>query len=314
MPKMYLVSCRKDFWSPTEFASTDEIRHIDLDDGNGSTVSTTAFVNAMAGKRLTVLIHGYNNERLDVLASYRAIDAQMRALGFLGGTTAPYDALVGFVWPGGALGVSFVFARERAGDSAPRLQRLIADLRGAGTRVDLNSHSLGAHVAFEALRPAGPAVIENAWNFASAVDNESIEKDERYYPASQRCTRFYVFHSKNDPVLRVWYRIGDFFDFDTALGYSGPEDPRAIIDSSKNVRVINCKEVVTSHGGYRSAGQVWSFMARELASPTQDQFVTLKKTPAMLAAEFAASGGLMPNRSASRRSPGRARSRRRSGR
>ena len=111
----------------------------------------------------------------------------------------------------------------------------------------------------------------------------------------QRCQKFYVFHSKNDPVLRVWYRVGDFFDFDTALGYSGPEDPRSIMDNSANVTVINCKDVVTSHGGYRSAGQVWSFMQQELDSPGNQQFVTLEKNAATLSAVFRASGGtVMP--------------------
>ncbi|MDQ3775466.1 MAG: alpha/beta hydrolase [Pseudomonadota bacterium] len=224
-----------------------------------------------------MLVHGYNNERLDVLGSYRTIDAQMRLLGFLGAASRPYDALVGFAWPGGATGVSFPFARGRADDTAPRFGRLLADLRGCGATVDLNTHSLGAHVAFEALREASSQVVRNAWNFASAVDNESVEQGERYFDASRQSACFYVFHSKNDPVLRVWY--------------SGPEDPRAIIDHSQLVTVINCKDVVTSHGGYRSSGQVWSFMAQELTSPTNEQFVTLKKTPEALTAVFRATGG-----------------------
>jgi len=131
--------------------------------------------------------------------------------------------------------------------------------------------------------------------------------------------RFYVFHSKHDPVLRVWYRLGDVFDFDTALGYSGPEDPRAIMDHSPHVRVINCKDVVTAHGGYRSSGQVWSFMAQELTAPTTEQFVTLKKTPEALTAVFRATGGgfRAATTPARRRSPAgrqrRASPRRRSG-
>jgi esterase/lipase superfamily enzyme len=291
MSTMFVVSCRKDFWSATEFSPTDEIRELDLDNGNGPVIMPAAFLEAMAQKRITVLVHGYNNERLDVLGSYRTIDAQMRLLGFLGAASQPYDALVGFAWPGGATGVSFPFARGRADDTAPRFGRLLADLRGCGATADLNTHSLGAHVAFEALREASSQVVRNAWNFASAVDNESVEQGERYFDASRQSARFYVFHSKNDPVLRVWYRIGDFFDFDTALGYSGPEDPRAIIDHSQHVPVINCKDVVTSHGGYRSSGQVWSFMAQELMSPTNEQFVTLKKTPEALTAVFRATGG-----------------------
>jgi esterase/lipase superfamily enzyme len=308
MTNMYMVSCRRDFWSATDFSTADEIRHLDLNgNGQGAPVPPATFLAAMAGKRVTVLIHGYNNEQRDVLDSYRTIDEQMRLLGFLGRTAAPYDALVGFAWPGGATGVSFPFARGRAEDAAPRLRQLLASLHAAGAVVDVNSHSLGAHVTFEALRDAATSVVRYAWNFAAAVDNESVEKGERYYTAAQRCEKFYLFHSKNDPVLRVWYRIGDLFEFDTALGYSGPEDPRAIMDHSANVTVINCKDVVTSHGGYRSAGQVWSFMQHELVTPTTDQFVTLEKNDATLSAVFRASGGRMSAPRPSRRSAARTR-------
>jgi hypothetical protein len=92
-------------------------------------------------------------------------------------------------------------------------------------------------------------------------------------------------------VLRVWYRVGDLPDFDTALGYSGPEDPGAIIKRSSNVRVINCKDVVQSHGGYRSSGQVWAYMSQQLTKPSSTQFVTLAKTPEALSAVFRVAGG-----------------------
>ena len=291
MPTMLMVSCRKDFWSPTEFSTTDEVRRIDLDTGAGTVVSQNEFLQALQAKRLTVLMHGYNNEERDVVGSYGTIDRQMRMLGFLGGSAAAYDALVGFAWPGGAVGVSFPFARQRAAESATRFARLLAELRSAASVIDLNTHSLGAHVAFEALRSGAPRMVRNAWNFASAVDNESIESGERYFEASRRCDQFYVFHSKNDPVLRVWYRVGDLFDFDTALGFSGPEDPGTILRHSPNVRVINCKDVVQSHGGYRSAGQVWAYMSQQLTTPAGDQFVTLAKSPAVLSAVFRAAGG-----------------------
>ena len=203
MPTMLMVSCRSDFWSPTEFSTTDEIRRVDLDSGVGTLVSQTEFPQELRSKRLTVLTHGYNNEERDVIDSYGAIDRQMRQLGFLGGAGAAYDALVGFSWPSGAVGrVVPVPARQRAGESASRFARLLAELRSATPLIDLNTHSLGAHVALEALRGGAQRLVRNAWNFASAVDNESIEDGERYYEASRRCERFYVFHSRNDPVLR----------------------------------------------------------------------------------------------------------------
>jgi esterase/lipase superfamily enzyme len=312
MPTMLMISCRKDFWSATDFSSADEIRSIDLATSIGQVMTREQFGQQIQGKRVMALVHGYNNEERDVIASYRTIDERMRLLGFLGGGNATYDAIVGFVWPGGALGVSFPFARQRAGESANRFAALLATLRTAGTTIDLNTHSLGAHVAFEALSDAPAHTVRNAWNFASAVDNESIENGERYFQTTARCEKFYVFHSKNDPVLRVWYRLGDFLDFDTALGYSGPEDPGDIMQSSGNVRVINCKEVVQSHGGYRSTGEVWSYMSQELANPSSVQFVTLSRTPQALNAVFRVAGGRAVRGAAALRGRGRAAKGRRS--
>jgi esterase/lipase superfamily enzyme len=300
MANMFIVSCRKDFWSTTDFSGGLDVRDLDMTgDGSGASITSANFLQAIAGKRVMVLVHGYNNDRLDVLDSYGTIERQMRLLNFLGGAAAPYEAVIGFAWPGGSVRLSFPFARARADDSAPHLARLLGDLRSANAIIDLNTHSLGAHVAFEALRDVPANTVRTAWNFASAVDNESVEDGERYYTASQGCSSFYVFHSKNDPVLRVWYRIGDLFDFDTALGYSGPEDPRSIMDRSQNVRVVNCKDIVSSHGGYRSAGQVWSFMAQELAAPTASQFITLSNTTESVRAVFRVNGGTESMRMAS---------------
>jgi esterase/lipase superfamily enzyme len=303
MATMLMVSCRKDFWSPTEFSADEQIRRIDLNTSAGVVVSKDQFMQEVRTGRFVVLVHGYNNEERDVVDSYGTVDQRMRLLGFLGGANATYDGLIGFAWPGGAVGVSFPFARQRAGESAVRFGSLLATLKAAGVIIDLNTHSLGAHVVFEALRDVAPQTVRNAWNFAAAVDNESIEDGERYFQATRRCQRFYVFHSKNDPVLRTWYRIGDFFDFDTALGYSGPEDPGSIIQHSNNVRVINCKDVVQSHGGYRSTGEVWSYMSQELANPSATQFVTLTQTSQAVSAVFRVSGGVARRPAARTKSP-----------
>src|SRR5438093_11508131 len=39
MPTMFVVSCRKDFWSATEFSTADEIRELDLDNGHGPVIT-----------------------------------------------------------------------------------------------------------------------------------------------------------------------------------------------------------------------------------------------------------------------------------
>ena len=135
MPTMHIVSCRKNFWSPTEFSETDEIRAVNLDTGASQVVAPAVFLAAVAGKRLTVLVHGYNNERTGcarLLSHHRR--AACGCWVFWGGAQAEYEALVGFAWPGGADRRVFPFARQRADETAPRFGSFLATLKAAVRR------------------------------------------------------------------------------------------------------------------------------------------------------------------------------------
>ena len=310
MANMLIASCRKDFWSPTEFSSADEFRRIDLVTGTGRTVPHTDVLNELSNKRVMLLIHGYNNEELDVLKAYRTIDTEMRLLGFFGTAAAPYDAIVGYAWPGGAVGASFPFARLRAGESAPRFARLLSDLRSTGASIDLNSHSLGAHVVLEALRDGAPQIVRNAWTFAPAVDNESIEFNERYFSSSQRCQTFYVFHSKERPrapslvpgrrPARLRYGAG-------LLRPGGPGCDHDAVAERPRRELQGHRDVPR---GYRSSGQVWAYISQELANPSTTQFVTLTRTTAAMTAVFRSAMGSTRGRTRSRRAAPRTRAKR----
>jgi hypothetical protein len=63
---MIMISSREDFWSGIEFSNTDFIREVDLtDDSLGKPMSEERFLAAIKGKKIVVLIHGYNNEEDD---------------------------------------------------------------------------------------------------------------------------------------------------------------------------------------------------------------------------------------------------------
>jgi hypothetical protein len=104
------------------------------------------------------------------------------------------------------------------------------------------------------------------------VDNESIELGEEYYSSTNSCNGAYVFHSKNDTVLSLSY-LGA--ERDKALGYSGPENPADIIEHSSNVKVINCKNVVFKHGGYKDCAGMYTYISREFDGSPAPQYFTL---------------------------------------
>ena len=242
MSTMLMVSCRR-IWSATEFSNANEIRLHRFASSTGQVVAHDEFLREVQSKRL----HGLH-PRLQQRGAGRHRFVQRHR---------PPDAPARLSWRSGGgvrrAGRVRVARRRRRGlfhspgnglaESASRFSTLLAALRGVRATIDLNTHSLGAHVAFEALREGTPRIVRNSWNFASAVDNESIELGERYHDASGRCQSFYVFHSRNDSVLRVWYRVGDLFDFDNALGF---QDPKIQATSSGILRTYAWSTVRTS--------------------------------------------------------------------
>ena len=88
--------------------------------------------------------------------------------------------------------------------------------------------------------------------------------------------RCLVYHSSKDNVLKIAYRIGAF---DRALGYKDPEQPDIIEEQCPEVFAVDCSVVVSSHGGYRQAGEVYDHWARVLTDEPLPRFEKLKKPP-----------------------------------
>jgi esterase/lipase superfamily enzyme len=268
-----IISSRKNFWEPNSFSNSEAVRDIDLMVPNdpGTNISDAELQAAVTGKRLHLLIHGYNNDEAAIRESYGVIETMMSTQGLVG-PAAPYDMVLGYVWPGGELGISYVFAKRRAEKVAPRVQTLLLSIASVAAALDINTHSLGARVALQALKGVPGKLIRNLFMLAASVDNESIEIGEKFYSSTQACNGAYVFHSKYDEVLKIWFPLGDF---DMALGLNGPEDPSAIIDHSPNVKVVNCKKVIKKHTAYKSEPKIYQYWLNELTGTPSDQFYTL---------------------------------------
>ena len=193
----------------------------------------------------------------------------------MAGISHDYDEIVGFTWPGGDHGYEYHPAKRRSSVAAGRLLDLYKTF--SLKSLDIMTHSMGARVVLRALceiASDGPVVVRNHFATAAAVDDESIEKGNTFYEATQLTETNWIFHSKNDDVLKYWYKIGDL---DTALGLHGPDDRQAIERYSKNVKVINCRHFVDGHGGYKNSQEFYWFIADILSgnTPISRQFYTL---------------------------------------
>jgi esterase/lipase superfamily enzyme len=245
---MIIVSCRKDFASDYFFSDALVIR----DYPNPANLAVFTEISEQdlqtraSGRHVVTLVHGYRNPLKNANTAYKEL-----AKALVDAAQAPnnqYGLAVGFAWPGyrtRALG--FIAARPSANRSGGYLRTLLHTLRGTARTVDLQTHSLGARVALQALSTDDTLWIDNLMMTAPAVDNESLEPNEEFFEALDSCGRVFVYHSKNDPVLKTYVVAA----LDRALGAKGPEHKNLILAQCPNVHVVDCQSQVKAHSDYR---------------------------------------------------------------
>ena len=214
------------------------------------------------------LIHGYNNEPREVARAYQVIEEKTAShLGH-------YDIVVGYTWPGGDDGTDYFAAKSRAGAVSRRARPMVEFLMNNAAELGIMCHSMGARISLlflNDMRNQGvhKTIDMRLYVMAAAVDNEALERGERYHSGSQFCDNTYVFHSRKDPVLRRIYRLAEW---DRALGHSGPESPA---DTEIQVKVINCKKKICKHGAYKRTDDIYHYIQSEMTGPPSPRFVTL---------------------------------------
>ncbi len=213
-----------------------------------------------------MLIHGYNNEEDDVVRAYAIIDKHINTY-----VSNHYDIVIGYTWPGGDDPLDYFSAKRRSGAVSRRVSWWLSDINSSAKCLDVMTHSMGSRVAFLSIQNPKEK-IRNLFTMAAAIDNESIQINEPFYSSTQLCGKVYVFHSKNDPVLATAYQVSEW---DSALGLTGPEDTADIINNSKNVKVINSKNLIRVHGGYKTCVPIYLHINNALNGSLTHQFVTL---------------------------------------
>jgi pimeloyl-ACP methyl ester carboxylesterase len=265
---MIIISSRNDFTDPDRLLPEGHlIKEIDLnDDSEKRDISLETLLDEITGKKICLLVHGYNNEHEEVRDAYEIIEKNLN--GVLPGV---YDAVIGYSWPGGDSAFEWWSAKRRS-NAVGRRFRLLLEQLSSRASIDIISHSLGARVALKALKEASLPLIRHYYCMAAAVDNESLETDQEFNLSLNAVERLFVLHSIRDEVLASAYSTAEL---DTALGLFGPEDVRQVDQVLTNVFVANCKHVVSTHGAYKRSEQVYQYLAfTQTENP--DKFVTLQ--------------------------------------
>jgi len=213
------------------------------------------FTVATRGRRVVVVLHGYNNS----LSAGRTSLVRFMGLLEAGGST---DPMLAVLWPGDghAKTLTYPFEGRDADDSAEALARWLGANAGAGTRVALVGHSLGCRVAMrtaQLLARRGAPAVDRVCLMAPAIDNDCLGGDAEYRDATLAADRVAVLASEQDSVLRYAFPLGDLVQtvlfsehWSSALGRTGPlEDDPQIRARIEPVPLANPDRAI-DHGHY----------------------------------------------------------------
>lgn len=247
-----LMSDRASFWDPDKISNQTEI-------AQESTEKTIHLDQEIKGKNVLLLVHGYNNDAKEALSTYRLINVHVSA--FMDSRHSKfYDYVIGYLWPCYDHSLEYFEAKQHVSKLAKKMRTHLEFLSKSAAKVDVLAHSMGNLLMLEALdyHPhQKKKLVQNYYALAPAVDNEVLEKKEKYYYSTQNCENLFVFYSKGDEVLKWSYSLAEW---DRALGFEGAEHPSKL---PQNVQLINCTHFISGHSQYFSLLPLYDFIKNQ---------------------------------------------------
>jgi esterase/lipase superfamily enzyme len=254
--QFWLMSDRASFWDADKISDQTAFML------NSNPKKTTLDSKEIKGKNVLLLVHGYNNSPKEALSTYGLINIHVSAFKDRH-LSKFYDLVIGYLWPGDDSPLKYYDAERHVSRLAKTMRSHLEFLSASAARVDVLAHSMGNRLIFEALdypSNGGKKVVYNFFSLAAAVDNESIEKKEKYYHATQNCEKIFVFYSERDEVLKWAYRLAEG---DKALGYEGDKDPKKL---PENVQLINYTNFIGEHSQYFTVLPLYEFIRTQFLS------------------------------------------------
>jgi esterase/lipase superfamily enzyme len=249
-----VVSSRRKYYNAGEVSRADRVRLVNLADprrANNKAVSMKSFIGSIGGRRVVLVIHGYNNTFEEICDAYLRISYQLDTCGF------DYDSMVGYVWPGGTKKLSYWPARKRARQVSKRLGRLIKKMSASAVQVDIVAHSLGCFLLLKALQGMGNSSVRNIYLMAAAVGNYKLTAGTPFANAANHAGTAFVLKSEDDNVLKYCFPIGERGD--DALGYTGPVPVESVVRNAFTVDCSGCDDPIR-HRSYSRRSEIFQFV------------------------------------------------------
>ena len=258
---MLIVSSKKNIWENHSFSKKDSFLDFDLDselaqdDTAFAKITKKSFKKSVKGKRILLLIHGYNPDFLDVLASYSTLHQNMQQ--YFSQETAAYDEVIGYTWHAGGDEFNYSESKRFAAIASERLQLLLNETLGDAATVDVMTHSLGSRVVLRALalgKKSQRPKIRHHFCLAASVSNTCFNNDKQLRAATAQTKATWIFYSKNDASLQSDALLAKG---NIPLGLTGPLGKAK--DFPKRTAAVNSSSLVFTRGAYKRSPAFYDF-------------------------------------------------------
>lgn len=222
-PKLIEVSCRKNWIDSMLFS---EKLQFSVPEEEISSLGRTL-----------ILIHGYRGIFDEMRSRYMDVFEKIKNYNL------NYDTIIFFYWPSSwSSTIGFIASKKRAFLTAEFLNKLVTTISDKAEEVVIQGHSLGCLVTMlsKTERYAN-------WVFsAPAINHREFQNYLFTIFNSRDIPRLKIAYSKNDPVLKKWFRLVPENWFSPAIGYQRP-----FLMTPDFFRWFDFSNEVHSHSGYR---------------------------------------------------------------
>ena len=126
--QLLLVSDRASFWDPDKVSSQTII----MQDSTEKNIPLTGW--NIKGKKVLLLVHGFNNNAQEALSTYRLIDTNLST--FMNERrSSSYDYVIGYLWPGYHEAWEYFEAKQNVAKLAIKMRSHLEALAEAGAKV-----------------------------------------------------------------------------------------------------------------------------------------------------------------------------------
>jgi esterase/lipase superfamily enzyme len=228
--------------------------------------------NLIYGKKVLIVVHGYNNCFEAVLKTMNRVKELISTLKSKEQTPL-YDLMIGYVWPGTSNFFEYDQANKNINRLVSRMRSHLINLKQLDCSIDILAHSLGNRLVLEALKePYTEPLINYFYALGPAIEASSF--NDKLHNVCSNCHNLFVFYSHQDKILKLIYPL---ISGKKALGLNSQNS----LNLPPYVQLIDCSKLIKSHSSYFETKAIYRFMERSHLdlnlSPSESCLVSLKE-------------------------------------